>query len=65
MENIIEEWKELPDAKGYFISNLGRAKITRSKNIQTDVLRDMANFIRIKMAIQDYRIGIIMVNVAE
>ena len=48
MENIIEEWKELPDAKGYFISNLGRAKITRSKKHPNGCIKGYGEFYKDK-----------------
>lgn len=49
MENIQElkeEWREFNDAKGYFISNLGRVKITRkSSRYPNGVILD-TNFFR-------------------
>ena len=40
-----EEWKEFKDANGYFISNLGRVKITRKSNkYPCGTILDYSNF---------------------
>jgi hypothetical protein len=35
-----EQWKEFTDAKGYYISNLGRVKINRCRNYPNGIIKD-------------------------
>ena len=45
MENIIEEeWKEIPNTKGYYISNFGRAKIDKSQKYPNGTIKEKDDF---------------------
>lgn len=44
MENLIEEWKLIPNTKGYYISNFGRLKIEKSNKYPQGIIKEEKDF---------------------